>query len=157
MLDVDQATGDVKEDGGPTSGGCKSSITQESGWPGEETSVKPPSGQVGRTGSSMEFMINLGEGGQDDGQLQEGDGEVQGEPQGQAGVQTGEKIDKNRISKLMSDWDAMDKYHDGVTGLLGEELEGGGGQRERRSKEFQNRINLFEELGEGRIRKSYWQ
>ena len=39
-------------------------------------------------------------------------------------VQTGEKFDTNNISKLILDWDAMSKYHDGVTGLPGEEHEG---------------------------------
>ena len=89
-------------------------------------------------------MVNTGEGGQDEGQLREGDGEVHGEPQEQADqahggggvpsvmvsgldtdqVQTGEKFDTNNISKLILDWDAMSKYHDGVTGLPGEEHEG---------------------------------
>ena len=57
---------------------------------------------------------------------------------GHVQVQTEEKFDNKNISKLISDWDAMEKGHDGVTGLLGEGLVGGGDQRERRrrSKEF---------------------
>ena len=40
MIDVEDATGD----GGPTSGDCTSSKTQESGWPGEAIYLEPPSG-----------------------------------------------------------------------------------------------------------------
>ena len=54
-----EATGDAKEDAGPTSDGCKNSITQESRLPEEDISLEPPSVQVGWTGSSMEVMFNL--------------------------------------------------------------------------------------------------
>ena len=62
-------------------------------------------------------------------------------------VQTQDKFDNN-INKLISDWDAMEKGQDVVTGLHGEGLGGRGEQRERRrkSKEFQSRIDLFEEI-----------
>ena len=63
MVDVEEASGDAKEDEGPTSGGCTSYIPQESGWPEEEISLEPPSGQVGGTGSSMEVMVNSEGGG----------------------------------------------------------------------------------------------
>ena len=47
------------------------------------------------------------------------------------------------INKLISDWNRRE-----CTGLLGDEL-GGDGQRERRrrSQEFQNHLNKFEDLG----------
>ena len=57
-----------------------------------------------------------------------------------------EKHETINICKFISDWDAIDKGD--VSGLLGDELVGGGSQRERRrrSEEFQNRIDKFEEL-----------
>ena len=50
-------------------------------------------------------------------------------------VQTEEKFYKTNISKFISDWDAMDKCHDSVTGLLGVELEGGGDQRDKKKEQ----------------------
>ena len=98
-------------------------------------------------------MVSLEGGGHGAGQHRGGGDEPGGENDGGEGVQViteprGEKehIEKFKtinINKLISDWDRRE-----CTGLLGDEL-GGDGQRERRrrSQEFQNHLNKFEDLG----------
>ena len=113
------------------------------------------SGQVGGMSGSVEVMVSLEGGGQFDGLLHGGDDGHRDDQAGGEGVpeimvsggdkhQT-EKFETVNICK--SDWDAIDKGD--VTGLLVDEPGGGGGQRERRrrSEEFQNRLDMFEELG----------
>ena len=122
------------------------SKTQESREPEEEIPLEPLTGQVG----GMRVIVSL-EG--DDARLQEGGEGPGGDNGGGNGVRVGteprrekkhsEKFENINIYKLISDWDRSE-----CSGLLGDEL-GGDGQKEgrRRSQEFQNHLNKFEELG----------